>query len=71
MDGCIRDETQLLRAYRYVLAQPVQAGICQHWSGYPYTQVTLEVNTCVKKAHALGALLEGVPYKRHEKGRPA
>ena len=28
-DGCLRDETQLIRSYRYVLRQSVRHGICR------------------------------------------
>ena len=36
-DGCIRDEMQCRRAYRYLLRQSVRARICKDWHDYPHT----------------------------------
>lgn len=66
-DGCIRDETQARRAYRYVLIQSVRHGLAQEWTGYPHTRVNVEIERAVKRAHELGAFLESVPYKRYLK----
>ncbi len=64
-DGCIRDERQCRRAYRYVLTQSVRHGICDHWRDYAHTRVYIEVDRGVKRSIELGAFLEGVPYKRY------
>ncbi len=67
-DGCIRDEQQCRRAYLYTLTQSVRHGICLDWHGYPHTRVQIELQRGVRRAHELGAFLEGVPYKRYERG---
>ncbi len=68
-DGCIRDEIQCRRAFRYVLTQAVRHGICSDWRDYPHTRVTVDVDRGVNRSLELGAFLDGVPYKRymHEK----
>jgi len=65
-DGCIRDEKQCRRAYRYTLTQSVRHGIYEDWSEYPYTWVNVDLERGVLSAHELGAFVEGVPYKRYE-----
>lgn len=67
-DGCLRDETQCRRAYRYIWNQPRRHGICAP-ENYPHTRVRLELERGVRRAMELGAFLEGVPYKRYEQGR--
>ncbi len=64
-DGCIRDERQCRRAYRYVLTQSVRHGICDHWRDYVHTRVYIEVDRGVKRSIELGAFLEGVPYRKY------
>ena len=64
-DGCIRDEKQCRRAYRYVLTQSVRHGICDDWRDYAHTRATIELDRGVKRSLELGAFLEGVPYKRY------
>ncbi|MCH8823990.1 MAG: transposase [Planctomycetes bacterium] len=64
-DGCIRDEKQCRRAYRYVLTQSVRHGICSDWRNYSNTQVLIDLDRGVKRSFELGAFLEGVPYKRY------
>jgi len=66
-DGCIRDELQCRRAYRYTLTQCKRHGICENWREYPDTRVWVEVDAGVRRAHELGAFLEGVPYKRYQR----
>ncbi len=68
-DGCIRDETQCRRAYRYVLTQSVRHGICKDWREYPRTHVRVDLERGVRRALELKAFLEGVPYRRYEGGR--
>ena len=65
-DGCIRDELQARRAYRYTFRQSVRAGICRDGKDYPHTRVYLDIDPCVRRALELNAFMEGVPYKRYE-----
>lgn len=64
-DGCIRDEKQCRLAYRYTLKQSQRHGVCDDYRRYPHTRVVVELEAGVKRSHALGAFLEGVPYKRY------
>jgi REP element-mobilizing transposase RayT len=68
-DGCIRDEKQCRRAYKYVLTQSVRHRICGDWRDYPHTRVCLQLEPALKRALELKAFLEGVPYRRYEKGQ--
>ena len=65
-DGCIRDEKQCRRAYRYTLTQSVRHGLCADWREYPHTRVRVELDVGVRRALELHAFLEGVPYKRYQ-----
>lgn len=67
-DGCIRDETQCRRAYRYTLLQSVRHGIVTDWRRYPHTRVNVDLEPAVWRCHQLKAFLEGVPYKRYQHG---
>jgi len=64
-DGCIRDEKQCRLAYRYTLTQCKRHGICENPVDYPDTRVMIELDRGVKRAHELGAFMEGVPYPRY------
>ena len=66
-DGCIRDELQCRRAYRYTLTQCKRHGICVSPKDYPHTRVNIELERGVKRALELQAFLEGVPYARYER----
>lgn len=66
-DGCIRDETQCRRAFRYTRDQAVRARIVRVWRDYAHTRVWIDVVRGVKRALALGAFMEGVPYKRYDR----
>lgn len=66
-DGCIRDDLQCRRAYRYTLTQSVRHGICNDWRRYPHTRVSLELERGLRRALELRAFLPHVPYKRYEK----
>lgn len=66
-DGCIRDERQCRRAYRYTLTQSLRHGVCPDWRDYPHTRVGVELEVAVRRALELGAFLEGVPYKRYQR----
>jgi hypothetical protein len=68
-DGCIRDELQCRRAYRYTLLQAVRAKLVRDWRKYPHTRVNVELERAVKRALELKAFMEGVPYKRYERNR--
>ena len=68
-DGCIRDETQARRAFRYTLTQSVRHGLVQDWRKYPHTRVNVELERAIKRAQELKGFLEGVPYKRYLDGR--
>jgi hypothetical protein len=64
-DGCLRDETQLRRTYRYIWSQPRRHGLAHDCATYPHTRVTIDVEHGVGRALELGALLTGVPYRRY------
>jgi hypothetical protein len=68
-DGCIRDELQCRRAYRYVLTQCRRHGICLDPKDYPHTRVMVELELGVRRALELKAFLEGVPYPRYQPKR--
>jgi hypothetical protein len=68
-DGCLRDEMQLIRSYRYVLRQSVRHGVCRNYREYPHTRVTRSLEECVAFARERGALMYGVPYARYERRR--
>ncbi len=65
-DGCIRDELQCRRAYRYVMNQSVRAKLVKDWNEYANTKVVIDVERGVKRAHELKAFMEGVPYARYD-----
>jgi len=64
-DGCIRDEKQAQRAYRYIMLQSERHDICDDWSEYPHTRIRVECERAVKRATELSAYLRGVRYKRY------
>ena len=66
-DGCIRDETQCRRAYRYTLMQAVRHRVVKDWRLYPHTRVDIDVDRGVRRALQLNAFMEGVRYKRYER----
>ena len=68
-DGCLRDETQLVRSYRYVLRQSVRHGICRNYRDYPHTRVYRGLEESVELARERRALMYGVPYARYERHR--
>ena len=68
-DGCLRDETQCRRAYRYTLTQCRRHGICPDWHDYPHTRVDIELERGLRRATELQAFLYGVPYPRYERRR--
>lgn len=64
-DGCLRNETQCRRAYRYTLTQCRRAGICRDPADYPHTRVHVELERGVRRALELHAFLYDVPYPRY------
>ena len=69
MDGCIRDELQCRRAYRYTLTQSVRHGIVKDYRDYPHTRAAIDVERGVKRANELRAFMEGVAYPRYQRTR--
>ena len=65
-DGCLRDEMQYRRAYRYTLMQGVRAGIVKEWTHYPHTRVEVELEAGLELALRNKCFLPDVPYKRYE-----
>jgi hypothetical protein len=63
-DGCLRDEKQANRAYRYTLKQSVRHGIVSDYRDYPHTHVNIEMERAIKRASELKAFLYDVPYAR-------
>ncbi|MHB1156518.1 MAG: transposase [Phycisphaerales bacterium] len=68
-DGCIRDESQCRRAFRYTFTQCKRHGICDHPDDYPHTHVNVELDRGLKRALQLHAFMEDVPYPRYRKHR--
>ncbi|MEX0642006.1 MAG: hypothetical protein WD468_04860, partial [Pirellulales bacterium] len=68
-DGCIRDQKQCRRAYRYTLLQSVRHRIANDWQHYPHTRAPIELERGLKRALELQAFLEKVPYKRYQQPR--
>ena len=66
-DGCIRDEIQAERAYRYVLKQSMRHGIARDYRLYSHTRVNIEFERALKRALELKAFLPEVPYQRYQK----
>jgi hypothetical protein len=66
-DGCLRDELQCRRAYRYTLTQCRRHGICANWKDYPHTRVYIDLDRGVKRALELNAFMEGVRYPRYDR----
>jgi hypothetical protein len=66
-DGCLRDDDQFVRAYRYTLMQAVRARIVEDWREYPNTRVYVSMEEGLKFARGRRAFLYGVPYKRYER----
>jgi len=67
-DGCLRDDDQYMKAYRYTLMQAVRARIVSDWREYPHTRVFVDMEAGLALARRQRAFLYGVPYKRYEQG---
>jgi hypothetical protein len=66
-DGCIRDERQARLAYRYILRQGERHRLVAAGAAYPHTRVNVGLERAIRRAHELGAFMEGVPYRRYMK----
>jgi len=66
-DGCIRDETQCRRAYRYTLTQCTRHRIAPDPRLYPPTRVAIPLDRALPRALQLRTFLESVPYKRYQR----
>jgi hypothetical protein len=66
-DGCLRNEKQGRKTFRYVYTQCRRHGICEDPEDYPHTRVNVELDRAIKRALELKAFMEGVPYKRYER----
>ena len=64
-DGCLRNEHQGRKTYRYILTQRKRHGICVNPKDYPHTHMNLDLDKAIKRALELNAFMEGVPYKRY------
>ena len=65
-DGCLRNETQLQRTYRYVLRQSVRHGITRDPALYAHTQAKLSLENAMSFAKTQRCYLNEVPYARYE-----
>ncbi len=68
-DGCIRDERQCRRAWRYTLTQCKRHGICDDYRAYPHTRVYLDRDRAIARALELKAFMPQVPYPRYQRNR--
>jgi hypothetical protein len=66
-DGCIRNEQQARRAYRYTLTQGERHKLCASWSDYPHTRAPIDVDVAARRALELNSFLERVPYARYQR----
>lgn len=66
-DGCIRNELQCRRAFRYTLTQCKRHGICSDPRDYVHTRVNVKIDRAVHRARQLQAFLEKIPYKRYQR----
>lgn len=68
-DGCIRNETQLRRAFRYTLMQSVRAGIVADYRDYAHTIMDVDLKTAVERAKSARVYLPEIPYPRYDRKR--
>lgn len=64
-DGCLRDEQQLRRSYRYVREQAVKAGLVRDWREYPHTRLSCTLEECATFCAKNHCLMNDVEYKRY------
>ena len=65
-DGCIRDEEQARKAYRYTFTQCVRHHICADPMQYAHTRVNAPLEHAIKDAIKRNAFLRGIPYARYD-----
>ena len=65
-DGCLRNEGQGRKSYRYTLMQAVYAGIVSDYRDYPHTRIFIECERAIRRATELDAWMKDVPYKRYD-----
>ena len=65
-DGCLRNEKQGRRTFRYIHTQCRRHGICDDPKDYPHTRVNVDVDRAIQRALELNAFMTGVPYKRYQ-----
>ena len=65
-DGCLRNETQLRRTYRYVSRQAVRACIATTIGAYPHIRSTISLDEVTRFARERKCFLEEVPYARYQ-----
>ena len=66
-DGCLRDELQLRRTFKYTYTQCRRHGICPDPAQYPHTRVNVDLERAVRRALELGAFLNHIPYPRYQR----
>jgi hypothetical protein len=64
-DGCIRNETQCRRAFRYTLTQGRRHANWRSNDQYPHTRVAVGIEDAVIDAVKRNAFMEKVPYPRY------
>lgn len=69
-DGCLRDENQLRRTFRYVQNQAVRARIVKRWEDYAHTRAYITFDQAIERARQLNPYLPEVPYARYTKRKP-
>jgi hypothetical protein len=65
-DGCLRDEVQGDRTYRYIQRQSVRHGLATDWRTYPHTRVNVDKDRGIARATQLNAWMRNVRYKRYD-----
>ncbi len=68
-DGCLRDETQFRRTWRYIQIQSHRHGIVRDWRTYPHTRATIAYADALTLAHERKGFMPDIPYKRYENKR--
>lgn len=64
-DGCIRNEIQARRTYRYIQHQARRHKLCEDWQNYPDTRINVKLEPAIRRSHQLQAFMPDVPYKRY------
>ena len=64
-DGCLRNEKQCRKAYRYTLTQSTRHRLARDWRDFPDTRLDIDLKKGVRRALQLRAFLNEVPYPRY------